>query len=36
LIEKQFAGVPADERAAMLGGTMSSLLGLEAPVAATG
>jgi predicted TIM-barrel fold metal-dependent hydrolase len=36
LIEKQVADVPADERAAMLGGTVGSLLGLEAPVAATG
>jgi predicted TIM-barrel fold metal-dependent hydrolase len=34
LIAKQFAGVPADERAAMLGGTLGGLLGLEAPVAA--
>jgi hypothetical protein len=31
---KQFAGVPADERAAILGGTLASLLGFEAPVAA--
>jgi predicted TIM-barrel fold metal-dependent hydrolase len=34
LIAKQFADVPADERAAMLGGTMGRLLGFEAPVAA--
>jgi hypothetical protein len=34
LIAKQFAGVPADERAAMLGGTLGRLLGLEAPVPA--
>jgi predicted TIM-barrel fold metal-dependent hydrolase len=34
LITKQFAGVPADERAAMLGGTLGRLLGFEAPVAA--
>jgi len=34
LIAKQFAEVPADERAAMLGGTMGRLLGFEAPVAA--
>ncbi len=33
LIAKQFADVPADERTAMLGGTMGSLLGLESPVA---
>jgi hypothetical protein len=29
LIAQQFAGVPADERAAMLGGTLACLLGLE-------
>ena len=34
LIAKQFADVPADERAAMLGGTLGRLLGFEAPVAA--
>ncbi len=34
LIAKQFAGVPADERAAMLGGTLGRLLGLEVPVPA--
>ncbi len=34
LIEKHFADVPADERAAILGGTMGRLLGFEAPVAA--
>jgi predicted TIM-barrel fold metal-dependent hydrolase len=34
LIESQFAGVPADERAAMLGGTLGELLGFKAPVAA--
>ena len=34
LIAKQFADVPADERAAMLGGTMGRLLGFEAPMAA--
>jgi hypothetical protein len=34
LNEKQFAGVPADERAAILGGTLGSLLGFEVPVAA--
>jgi predicted TIM-barrel fold metal-dependent hydrolase len=34
LIAKQFADVPADERAAMLGGTLGAVLGLEAPVAA--
>src|SRR5262249_61936038 len=36
LIAKQVAGVPADERAAMLGGTVGALLGLDTPVAATG
>jgi predicted TIM-barrel fold metal-dependent hydrolase len=35
LIAKQFAGVPADERAAMLGGTLGEVLGLETPVAAS-
>jgi predicted TIM-barrel fold metal-dependent hydrolase len=34
LIAKLFAGVPADERAAMLGGTMGGLLGFQAPVPA--
>jgi predicted TIM-barrel fold metal-dependent hydrolase len=34
LIARLFAGVPADERAAMLGGTMGGLLGFETPVAA--
>jgi predicted TIM-barrel fold metal-dependent hydrolase len=34
LIADLFAGVPATERAAMLGGTLGSLLGLEAPAAA--
>jgi len=34
LLAKQFAGVPADERAAIVGGTLGSLLGFEAPVAA--
>lgn len=33
LIEQLFAGVPDDERAAMLGGTMSQVLGLGAPAA---
>jgi predicted TIM-barrel fold metal-dependent hydrolase len=33
LIAKQFAGVPADERAAMLGGTLGRVLGFEVPVA---
>jgi len=33
LIATQFAGVPADERAILLGGTMGRLLGIEAPVA---
>jgi len=30
LIAKQFAGVPADERAAILGGTLAGVLGFEA------
>ncbi len=34
LIATQFAGVPADERAAMLGGTLASLLGFDAPAVA--
>lgn len=34
LIAQQFAGVPADERAAMLGGTLGGLLGFRAGVAA--
>jgi predicted TIM-barrel fold metal-dependent hydrolase len=34
LIARQFEGVPADERAAMLGGTLGGLLGFDAPVAA--
>jgi predicted TIM-barrel fold metal-dependent hydrolase len=34
LIERQFAGVPADERAAMLGGTLRRLLGFDTSVAA--
>lgn len=34
LIARQFAGVPANERAAMLGGTLGGLLGFDAPVAA--
>jgi len=34
LIESLFAGVPEDERAAMLGGTLGDLLGFEAPVPA--
>ncbi len=34
LIATQFAGVPADERAAMVGGTLGGLLGFSAPVAA--
>ena len=32
LIAEQFAGIPADERAAMVGGTLGGLLGFEAPV----
>jgi len=35
LMEKLFAGVPADERAAMVGGTLAGLLGLDAGVAAS-
>jgi predicted TIM-barrel fold metal-dependent hydrolase len=35
LINSQFAGVPADERAAMLGGTLGGLLGFQAPVPAS-
>jgi hypothetical protein len=34
LIESLFAGVPAEERAAMLGGTLGGLLGFEASVSA--
>ena len=34
LIARQFEGVPADERAAMLGGTLGGLLGFDAPIAA--
>jgi hypothetical protein len=34
LIETQFAGVPDDERAAMLGGTLGELLGFRASVPA--
>jgi predicted TIM-barrel fold metal-dependent hydrolase len=34
LIEQLFAGVPADERAAMLGGTLGGVLGIDASVAA--
>jgi predicted TIM-barrel fold metal-dependent hydrolase len=33
LIKQQFAGVPDDERAAILGGTMASVLGYQVPVA---
>jgi predicted TIM-barrel fold metal-dependent hydrolase len=36
LIRKQFADVPADERAAMLGGTLGDLLGFEAQKATSG
>src|SRR5438270_2503160 len=35
LIDSQFAGVPADERAAMLGGTLGGVLGFQAPVVAS-
>jgi hypothetical protein len=34
LIAKQLGDLPADERAAMVGGTLGRLLGFEAPVAA--
>lgn len=34
LIAEQFSGVPADERAAILGGTLGGLLGFSAPVPA--
>jgi predicted TIM-barrel fold metal-dependent hydrolase len=34
LIDTQFAGVPDDERKAIVGGTLARLLGFEAPVAA--
>jgi hypothetical protein len=34
LNQKQFAGVPDDERAAILGGTMAKVLGFKAPVGA--
>jgi hypothetical protein len=33
-MKKLFADVPADEKAAMLGGTLVGLLGLDAQVAA--
>jgi hypothetical protein len=33
LMDKLFADVPADERAAMVGGTLGDLLGLDARVA---
>jgi hypothetical protein len=34
LIARQFADVPADDRAAILGGTLGRLLGFEVPAAA--
>jgi hypothetical protein len=34
LLEKLFVGVPADERAAMVGGTLARILGFDAKVAA--
>ncbi len=34
LIKRQFAGIPAEERKAMVGGTLGGLLGLKAPVPA--
>jgi len=33
-MERLFADVPADERDAMVGGTLGGLLGFDAPVAA--
>ena len=35
LMTRLFADVPADEEAAMVGGTLGGLLGFTAPVAAT-
>jgi len=35
LVAQQFADVPADERAAILGGTLGGLLGFAAPVGAS-
>jgi hypothetical protein len=34
LIATQFVGVPDDEKAAMIGGTLADLLGFSAPVPA--
>jgi hypothetical protein len=34
LVAKLFAGVPAEDRAAILGGTLGRLLRFDAPVAA--
>ncbi len=34
LIDRQFVGVPDDEKAAMIGGTLGGLLGFDAPVPA--
>jgi hypothetical protein len=34
LIDRLFVGVPEDEKAAMVGGTLADVLGLEAPVSA--
>ena len=34
LIDRLFQGVPADEKAAMIGGTLGDLLGFSAPVPA--
>jgi hypothetical protein len=34
LMDKLFVGVPDHERAAMVGGTLADVLGLQAPVAA--
>ena len=33
-MDQLFAGVPTDERAAMVGGTLGDLLGFHAPLAA--
>ena len=33
LVDEEFAGIPDDERKAILGGTLGGLLGYKAPVA---
>ena len=35
LMDQLFAGVPGNERDAMVGGTLGDLLGFQAPLAAT-